>query len=163
MASPAHHWVLLSLTSDEQKDSYLRGENLIIVVCTACYLLLRFVMMYSVHLFFICECIAWSKHVMMSMYAYFIHYLWCVETPSLSNCFAIYKWLLHRLIMMSIWTRPFALRVGEGQVCCHLIAHFWNFLLLSHFSYDGNVALSSAWIFVILNLECMADIAPGKK
>ena len=45
MSSPAHHWELLSLTSDEQKDSYFRRENLIIVtvVCTAQYLLLKFV------------------------------------------------------------------------------------------------------------------------
>ena len=37
-------WELLRLTPEEQKDSYLRRENLIIVtvVCTAWYLLLRF-------------------------------------------------------------------------------------------------------------------------
>ena len=41
MPGPSDHWELLSLTSDEQKDSYLRRENLIIVtvVCTALYLL----------------------------------------------------------------------------------------------------------------------------
>ena len=45
MSSPAHHWELLSLTSDEQKDSYLRRELLVIltVVCTAWCLLLKFV------------------------------------------------------------------------------------------------------------------------
>ena len=45
MSRPAHHWELLSLTSDEQKDSYLRRELLIIltVLCIAWYLLLKFV------------------------------------------------------------------------------------------------------------------------
>ena len=80
MSSPPHHWVLLSLTSDT-KDSYMRTAKLIIIVCTACYSPLKFILyplvLCCVWLF------GWLRHVMMCMYAYFIHVLWCVCILSL--------------------------------------------------------------------------------
>ena len=80
MSSSPHHWVFLSLTTDT-KDHYIRTGKLIKLVCTACYSPLKFTLyplvLCCVWLF------GWLRHVMMCMYAYFIHLLWCVCILSL--------------------------------------------------------------------------------
>ena len=83
MSSPPHHSVFLSLTTDT-KDSYIRITKLIMVVCTACYSPLKFILyplvLCCVWLF------GWLRHVMM-----------CICMLTLSTCYDVYAHLVFHL------------------------------------------------------------------
>ena len=73
-------WIFLNLFFTNIKFG-IRTAKWIIVVCTACYSSLKFILyplvLGCVWLF------GWLRHVMMCMYAYFIHLLWCMCILSL--------------------------------------------------------------------------------